>query len=277
MFNLDKSIEEWRRQMLAVGIKTPVPLEELESHLREEIAWLMKSGLNAQKAFEISASRMGQPEILKSEFKKVERTSMKKISIFALLVGAVIVLRILTHQPDASHLRRNEQVGWLITGSAILLFGFRNLLFNSNSGDSRDIRRWKLVGITYSMVAVWISIFPILLFLTEPRYSAALGTTGRILTFMAVAVSFLSVFGWRMSRRILPIVPSKQARTHIGIACCLLGPALAAIFWFSIARQLHFSIGVILITWTWAVMAILGGVGYGLAETARGQTGSARS
>ena len=37
MFDLEQSIADWRRQMLAAGIKTPVPLEELESHLREEI------------------------------------------------------------------------------------------------------------------------------------------------------------------------------------------------------------------------------------------------
>jgi hypothetical protein len=37
MFNLEQAISEWRRQMIAVGIKTPVPLEELESHLREDV------------------------------------------------------------------------------------------------------------------------------------------------------------------------------------------------------------------------------------------------
>ena len=44
MFDLEQSIAEWRRQMLAAGIKTPVPLEELEIHLREEIEQQMKSG-----------------------------------------------------------------------------------------------------------------------------------------------------------------------------------------------------------------------------------------
>jgi len=38
MFNLEPSIAEWRRQMLAAGVKTPVPLEELESHLRDELS-----------------------------------------------------------------------------------------------------------------------------------------------------------------------------------------------------------------------------------------------
>ena len=37
MLDLEQSIAEWRRQMLAAGLKTPVPLEELESHLRDEI------------------------------------------------------------------------------------------------------------------------------------------------------------------------------------------------------------------------------------------------
>ena len=42
MFNLEQSIADWRRQMLAAGIKMPVPLEELESHLREDIAQQMQ-------------------------------------------------------------------------------------------------------------------------------------------------------------------------------------------------------------------------------------------
>ena len=43
MFDLEQSIADLRRQMLAAGIKTPVPLEELEIHLREEIEQQSKS------------------------------------------------------------------------------------------------------------------------------------------------------------------------------------------------------------------------------------------
>jgi Na+/melibiose symporter-like transporter len=78
MFDLEQSIADWRRQMLAAGIKTPVPLEELEIHLREEIERQMKSGLNEQKAFEISVQQIGQSENIEIEFKKIERTFMKK-------------------------------------------------------------------------------------------------------------------------------------------------------------------------------------------------------
>ena len=83
--------------MLAAGIKTPVPLEELEIHLREEIERQMKSGLNEQTAFEISIRQIGQPKVLNSEFKKSERTFMKRtliilIGIFAVLFGPAVFL-----------------------------------------------------------------------------------------------------------------------------------------------------------------------------------------
>ena len=72
MFNLDQAVAEWRRQMLAVGIKTPVPLDELESHLHEEIEEQMKSGLNAQQAFDAGVLKIGQAHALKNEFNKVD-------------------------------------------------------------------------------------------------------------------------------------------------------------------------------------------------------------
>ena len=73
MFNLEQSIADWRKQMLAAGIKTPVPLEELEIHLREEIERQMKSGLSEQNAFEISTRQIGTASMMKNEFEKVEQ------------------------------------------------------------------------------------------------------------------------------------------------------------------------------------------------------------
>ena len=83
--------------MLAAGIKTPVPLEELESHLREEIERQMKSGLSEQTAFEISVRQAGQPKALKREFKKSERIFMKRIviimaALFGMVMGGGMIL-----------------------------------------------------------------------------------------------------------------------------------------------------------------------------------------
>ena len=78
MFDLEKSIADWRKKMLAAGIKTPVPLEELEIHLREDIEQQMKSGLNEQEAFNFAVLKIGQGKALKAEFTKVGEIKHKR-------------------------------------------------------------------------------------------------------------------------------------------------------------------------------------------------------
>ena len=71
MFNLDQAISEWRARMLAAGVKALDVLDELESHLREDIEEQMQSGATAELAFEIAVRRIGNPGALFSEFAKV--------------------------------------------------------------------------------------------------------------------------------------------------------------------------------------------------------------
>jgi hypothetical protein len=74
MFSLEQSIAEWRKRMLAAGIKTPAPLEELEIHLREEIERQMKMGLNQQDAFTSAVQKLGPAHKVQNEFMKVDKT-----------------------------------------------------------------------------------------------------------------------------------------------------------------------------------------------------------
>jgi hypothetical protein len=78
MFNLEQSVAEWRQQMLATGIKSPVPLEELEIHLREEIHRRISSGLNEADAFSSAVQNIGQAQLVQNEFAKI---SMRGISM----------------------------------------------------------------------------------------------------------------------------------------------------------------------------------------------------
>lgn len=57
--------------MLAAGIKTPVPLEELENHLRDEIARQTKSGQSETQAFESAVQKIGSAQTVQNEFEKV--------------------------------------------------------------------------------------------------------------------------------------------------------------------------------------------------------------
>jgi hypothetical protein len=72
MFNLDHAITDWRRQMLAAGIKSAEVLDELESHLREDIEQQMRSGVVAKTAFENARQRIGQAGALGEEFGKID-------------------------------------------------------------------------------------------------------------------------------------------------------------------------------------------------------------
>jgi hypothetical protein len=70
MFSLEQSIADWRQQMLAGGIKSPVPLDELEEHLRDSVERQMRSGISPELAFENTVQSMGQTAELKQEFSK---------------------------------------------------------------------------------------------------------------------------------------------------------------------------------------------------------------
>ena len=70
MFDAEVAIEEWRRRMRIAGIKAAAVLDELESHLREEIERQTKSGASPQQAVEVAIHQIGSPEVLNAEFAK---------------------------------------------------------------------------------------------------------------------------------------------------------------------------------------------------------------
>src|ERR1043166_9250687 len=72
MENLENKIAEWRKQM-ADGMD-PSALDELESHLRDDIENELRSGAAPQQAFATAVRRIGPASVIVSEFKKVAKT-----------------------------------------------------------------------------------------------------------------------------------------------------------------------------------------------------------
>ena len=128
MYNLEQSIVEWRKQMLAAGIISPVLLEELENHLREEIQQQIKFGLNEHDAFELSVQRIGPPGGLKHEFQKNERSFMKQTAkISARVIGLLIGMECLV--PGSIQLRHElimtgGKFGLWLLGWGLLTWSF---------------------------------------------------------------------------------------------------------------------------------------------------------
>ena len=135
MFNLEHFIADWRNQMLAAGIKTPVPLEELEIHLREEIERQMTTGSSQQEAFTSAVQKLGSANTVQSEFKKVDKTEgvlkwklmeaflMAVTILFPLFVGGIVLKR-----GSFAEMTAAEEMSCLAAMAAFSLFAWSGRL-----------------------------------------------------------------------------------------------------------------------------------------------------
>jgi hypothetical protein len=71
MPELEQLIAKWRRGLAETAGCSKEVLDELESHLRDEIQQLVRTGHSEERALTLAASRLGSPHTLATEFAKV--------------------------------------------------------------------------------------------------------------------------------------------------------------------------------------------------------------
>jgi hypothetical protein len=71
MFDLEQRIQEWRQRVLAELTGRAEVIDELESHLREEVQHLVQSGQQPPEAWALALHRLGTPRQLAGEFRKL--------------------------------------------------------------------------------------------------------------------------------------------------------------------------------------------------------------
>src|SRR3954463_3962825 len=165
MFNLEQSISEWRRQMQSVGVKNPDIVDELESHLREDLARRVQSGESEEQAFEGAVQGVGQASLLKHEFAKLSGknwTWLRKLK--AIMAGALVpVPSLSTFSPGARRtleLARQEapRLHHGFVGTEHVLLG---LLALEDGAVSNVLKR---LGVDREslkqQIENWVSIFP---------------------------------------------------------------------------------------------------------------------
>lgn len=130
MNNFEPEIADWRRRLIAAGFKSAAVLDELESHLREDIERRIRAGADASRVFEVAVARFGEPGALKMEFdrvKKQQRKYMKRgvmigAGIVGVMVGMALVMPALAQYRQIGAMHRSEP--WLfLIGSLITLAG----------------------------------------------------------------------------------------------------------------------------------------------------------
>jgi len=96
MFDLGKSTAEWLGDLRQSGSFEDSDLEELESHLRDEIEQLMDHGLSLKEAFWIATSRVGNREELPDEYAKTNTQAVWRHRFLWMAVGILAYL-VLNH------------------------------------------------------------------------------------------------------------------------------------------------------------------------------------
>lgn len=161
MFNLDQAIANWRRQMMAGGIKSTEVLDELESHLREDVEQRMRSGTLAERAFEEAVQKVGRADELKLEFGKIElprpAVSPKLISRGCAATGVFLVLTGMWALSDVAIAERLLGFAWLM-----LVGGYIAVLPRLNRRIWPGVRGWafrKAIGTACGFAFMaWIAV-----------------------------------------------------------------------------------------------------------------------
>jgi len=97
MFNLETAIAEWRRQIAASGITEAEVLNELETHLRDEVAGQVQSRtVSEQVAFECAVRTIGNEDALAAEFAKAAEMTKelreRRLKLFCIFGVACLYL-----------------------------------------------------------------------------------------------------------------------------------------------------------------------------------------
>lgn len=124
MSDLEQSISHWRQQMLAAGIQTPVPLEELEIHLREEVEQQIKTGLSVQAAFNLAAERIGHCNQLNDEFIKargLNKMKSRKLAGCFYVASLGVLMLVATYAMFKNQLSFDEWLSGMMAQAALLL------------------------------------------------------------------------------------------------------------------------------------------------------------
>ncbi len=187
MSDLEQSIADWRRQMLAAGIKSPVPLEELEIHLRDEIEREKKSGLDEPTAFQAAVQQIGKANMLNNEFEKVDGIKefgawrLIQIILFAGLgvISLFITACVIFKLGSFSEISSSQQMSGLtavavmilLAGGGYLGHGFFPIILNKRMRDVRGLSSGVL------MVIWWAVFFNIIL----PRFAFTTSQLGATL------------------------------------------------------------------------------------------------
>jgi len=213
MFQLESAIQNWRNGLQQNQTMLPEDLDELETHLRDQMDTLALSGLTAEETFWVASHRIGDNAAVAQEFAKVNTAAIWKHRAFWMIFGIFISMLITSlaqvmsksSAVALSWLRMDVKISGLATSIgyiAAVLLAF-TILFTCFDGLSQWFqRRYKIRAILVQGVMCLFFLKVISLGLDMLYYRLiSLEEIGRTLL-----VSRYVMFGWNLLWPILLVV-----------------------------------------------------------------------
>jgi hypothetical protein len=171
MNDLETQIAEWRTYVANSPAINGHDVEELESHLRDQIADLDAVGLDTDEAFLVAVKRMGGVDSISREFAREHSARLWKQLVldgdddasrpasgwveavaFALAAAVVIqVARLIAGFPDDEPVWFARNLSLFVLPLLAGYFAYRRRL---------DVRAWMLMALPFGVAAILVNVYP---------------------------------------------------------------------------------------------------------------------
>jgi hypothetical protein len=241
MHDLERLITEWRKT--AAPDVSAETLDELETHLRETTAELVRSGMSIPSAFQRSVAELGNLPKIASEFRKLDeplwlpvKLAMGATGVTALVALAVAVLIIARLGSSRSNLLLAIHVFAVTLGYTLtLLIGGLGICFVSQRclGDFSTSRLRSLGRVSFVLgsIALLATTAGVLLAMVWAKIE-----WGRYWAWDSKEIGGLSVVIWLSCYMIAHRLFKNSARGVLAIS--MLGNIVVSLAWFG-ANGLH--------------------------------------
>jgi hypothetical protein len=171
MNDVESQIAEWRAYVAMAPTVDGADLDELEGHLRDQIAELTAAGLTHDEAFLVAVKRMGDLDALSREFAREHsgrlwkqlllgsegepaRPSHGGVEAFVFALAAAIAIqtaRLAAQFPE-------EEPGWLFRNAGLFVLPLVAGYFARRR--HLDTRQWMVTAVPFVLAALVVNLYP---------------------------------------------------------------------------------------------------------------------
>jgi hypothetical protein len=171
MNDVESQIAEWRGYVDKAPAVDDRDVDELEGHLRDQIAELEEAGLTADEAFLVAVKRMGDLDTLTREFAREHsgrlwkqlvlrsedepmRPSNGGVDTLVFAVAAAVAIqaaRLAAQFPE-------EEPGWLLRNASLFVLPFVGGYIARRR--HLDTRGWVMTAVPFGLAALMVNLYP---------------------------------------------------------------------------------------------------------------------